>query len=458
MQFAGQRTDENLNPVGDPDNILIKLTDDILPEPDAILVTSITPQKTIADGITEAEFARYFTDHVAVPETIMVGFNNVRFDDEFVRYLLWRNFYDSYEWSWQDGRSRWDLLDVTRMMRALRPAGITWPYGPNGEPSNRLELLSAVNELDHVTAHDALSDVQACILLARMIRDKQPKLFNYLLTMRDKNVVARLVEAGRPFVYTSGRYPGQYEKTTIVAALTKHPTKKGMLVYDLRYDPADFISKSPAQLVEHWKARHDDEMVKLPVKLLQYNRCPAVAPLTVLDDASRSTLQIKLEDINANHAALQKAHGFDKKILAALKLLDTENQARYATEKTTPDGQLYEGFVGDGDRTISRMITAARPEEVNQLNVEFEDQRLRQLWPLYKARNFPGALTDEDRKAWEKYRVGYLMDGGDQSRAALFFKRLGELANQTDLNDQQRYLLEEMQLWGQSILPTGDEV
>jgi exodeoxyribonuclease-1 len=175
MQFAGQRTDLSLKPIGKPDNFLIKLTEDILPDPEAVLVHGITPQRALAEGITEAEAVKYLTAQVFVPDTIAVGFNNIRFDDEFIRFLFWRNFTDAYEWHYKDARSRWDLLDMVRMTRALRPEGINWPFAPDGAPSNRLELLTSVNKLDHIDAHDALSDVRASISIARLIRNKQTK-------------------------------------------------------------------------------------------------------------------------------------------------------------------------------------------------------------------------------------------------------------------------------------------
>ena len=141
MQFAGQRTDLNLNPIGEPIDLHVAMTPDILPDPEAVLITGITPQKTLAEGLTEAEFLRYFTDEVATPGTVFMGFNTVRFDDEFIRFLHYRNFFDAYEWQWQDSRSKWDMLDVVRITRALRPDGIKWPFDSKGRASNRLELL-----------------------------------------------------------------------------------------------------------------------------------------------------------------------------------------------------------------------------------------------------------------------------------------------------------------------------
>ncbi len=106
MQFAGQRTDADFNPIGEPQNILVKLAEDTLPSPSAVMVTGITPQMTLQDGMTEHEFSRYFIEEIATPQTTIIGYNSVRFDDEFMRHTLWRNFYDPYEWQWKDGRSR----------------------------------------------------------------------------------------------------------------------------------------------------------------------------------------------------------------------------------------------------------------------------------------------------------------------------------------------------------------
>jgi exodeoxyribonuclease-1 len=295
MQFAGQRTDLKLKPIGEPVNLIVKLSDDVLPEPDAIMITGITPQQTKADGITEAEFLKIFSDEVATPGTIFTGFNSVRFDDEFMRYLHYRNFYDPYEWQWQDDRGRWDLLDVVRLTRALRPDGIQWPFEPGGKPSNRLELLTSVNNLEHTDAHDALSDVRATIAVARLIYNKQTKLFEYLLSMRGKKAVAGLVDNAQPFVYASGKYPAEFEKTTVVVKLSDHPERQGALVYDLRHDPSQYLDKSASQLAELWRWKKDSKEPRLPVKTLQYNRVPAVAPIGVLDTASQKRLQIDLK-------------------------------------------------------------------------------------------------------------------------------------------------------------------
>ena len=452
MQFAGQRTDEQLNPIGEPDNILIKITPDILPEPEAILITKITPQQTLQDGISEAEFLKYFVSEIATANTTMVGFNNIRFDDEFMRFMLWRNFYDAYEWQWKDGSSRWDLLDMIRMTRALRPDKIKWPFSSDGKPTNRLELLSSVNKLAHSNAHDALSDVTASIEVARLVKLKQPKLFDYLLNIRGKAKVSGLVNSSQPFLYTSGRYPSKFLHTTIVAKLADHPDRQAALVYDLRTDPDQFVNQTPEQLAELWGARGKDAAY-FPVKSLVYNRAPAIAPLSVLNKESAERLEIDNHIIENNLKKLNASPDSGDKIIRAWELMKPSVQPDLIADPLKVDEQLYDGFISDADKTKTSVVRAADSNKLADLNLDFADNRLSLLLPLYKARNYPRSLTSDEQEAWENFRKQKLLSGGESSLIATYFEKLNELAERSDLTDEQKYLLEELNLYGQSITP-----
>lgn len=456
MQFAGIRTDADLQPIGDPIDVMIKLPPDVLPDPDAILLTGITPQQTIMDGLSEVEFLKYFYDEVVQPDTTFLGFNSVRFDDEFMRYLHYRNFYDPYEWQWQNGCSRWDILDLVRMTRALRPDGITWPNTPEGKPTNRLELLTKENNLSHEHAHDALSDVYATIAVARLIKSKQPDLFKYLYDCRNKKVVAELILKAAPFIYTSGRYSSDYLNTTAAILLTKHPQQDAAVVYNLREDPTPFLAMTPKQLVEIWRYNPDRDAVRLPVKTLKYNRCPAVAPMGVVKDpATQERLKLDLKQVMRHMQILQSDSGFAHRILEALALMDSERDGERSDapkDSTTVDARLYDGFLPQGDKAIASAIRTAPPEDLFLIGERFTDERLRQLLPLYKARNFPGSLSSEELADWDSYRSQKLFAGQTRSPLALFFARLSELGSE-ELSDSKKFLLEELQLYGQSIMP-----
>ena len=396
MQFAGQRTSLDLVPIGEPVNILVKMTDDALPSPGAINVTGITPQQTLLDGLSEADFCRYADEEIFTPETIAVGYNTVRFDDEFMRATWWRNFYDPYEWEWKDGRSRWDMLDVVRMVRALRPEGINWPFREDGAPTNRLELLTAANGLEHEHAHDALSDVYATIAVARLIREKQPKMFEYLLKMREKKEVQKLVnlENKKPFVYSSGRYANEFNKTTVAFPLTS--SRNGnVLVFDLRYNLEEI----------------DPEKIFPIVKELCYNKCPAVAPVGVLDvNDGWGKIGLTKEQAEENLKILLKHPEFAEQ-------MRSKNEERPEwPEASEPEAAIYEGFLNELDRAKASAVRAASAgvdaggakvdasSKLADFHPEFDDARLPELLLHYKGRNFPSALSEQEAEAYEKYR------------------------------------------------------
>ncbi len=440
MQFAGQRTDLDLKPAGKPFNELIKLTPDILPDPDALLVTGITPQQTIRSGLTEFEFLKKFYKEVVKPGTIFVGYNNVRFDDEFMRYLHWRNFYDPYEWQWKDGNGRWDLLDVVRMTRALRPNGIEWPFVSDGKPSNRLELLAAVNKLEHKNVHDALSDVMATVDLARLLKTEQPKLFEFLLEGRTKTKIAELVEAGEPFVYTSGKYPSEFEKTAVVVKVANDISGQGALVYDLHFNPSEFTGLKPAELVELWRWQKEPDAKRLPVKTIKFNRCPAVAPLGVLDKVSQERIQLNQKTWEENLAKLRAAKDFAAKLQNAQAMMEKQRQTSLVASEQDVDSQLYDGFCDDHDRRAFATIRTAETGKLTGLASLFHDQRLKTLLPLYKARNFPEDLTSDERKLWEEFRTQKL-----SKNFARFQLRLKEVESKADLTDNQRHVIGQLQ-------------
>lgn len=439
----------NLEPIGEPYNLLVTLNDDTLPSPDALMVTGITPQKTVEEGYAEAQFARMLSEEIFTPETVAVGFNNIRFDDEFIRHLLWRNFHDPYEWSWKDGRSRWDLLDVVRLTRALRPEGINWPLDAKGEPSNRLELITSANGIAHENAHDALADVTALIAVTKLIKQKQPQLYDYLLKMRDKKVVQQLVNMDdkKPFVYASGRYDKEFAKTTVAFPLTTS-RNGGVVVYDLRYDPTPFVELSTEELSKKifasWEDRQAEDFVKLPVKELQYNRCPAVAPLGVLEQGDGwQKISLDLKTVQKHQNILLNHPDFAEKLRTIF-----ENKPAFK-KLPDPEAQLYDGFLNDRDRIRVEAVRNADERELAGFHPEFQDERLAPLLLHYKARNFPRSLSEDDLVQWETWRSQHL-----QAQLPQFMASLQRLASTA--TDEQQFILQELQLWAEAVLPSDN--
>ena len=460
MQFAGRRTTLNLEPIGEPLNLLVKMPDDTLPKPQAIQVTGITPQATQADGLTEAELCRYLMEEVFTPGTISLGYNTIRFDDEFMRYLFWRNFYDPYEWQWKDGRGRWDMLDVVRMTRALRPEGINWPTLPDGKITNKLDMLTVANGIEHANAHDAMADVDATIAVAQLIREKQPELFNYLFEIRDKRVVQQMVnlEDKKPFVYSCGRYGTKHNFTTVAFPLTAG-RNGNVLVYDLRYNLNDLMQKEQEQVSS--EARRDSPSSRVSranprrssgsssetasrsfypyVKELQYNHCPAVAPISVLgkNDGWKSIdLEQKVVEKNL------------KDLLAHPEFAEQMRSQREAEpdwpKAVDPESALYDGFLPDPDRIRCGAIRNADANQLADFTPDFLDERLPELLIHYKGRNFPTSLSAHEATQWEEYRFARL-----KRQEAGFKKAVEQLASDEAMDQG---TIEDLVLWHQLCL------
>ena len=448
MQFAGQRTTIDLLPIGEPVNILVKITNDVLPSPAAIMVTKITPQDTLREGMSEAEFCRYVTEGVFVPNTVAVGYNTVRFDDEFMRATLWRNFYDSYEWEWKDGRSRWDMLDVVRLVRAIRPEGINWPFTEDGKPTNRLELLTKLNGLSHEHAHDALSDVYATIAVAKMIQEKQPKMFEYLFKMREKNAIKKLInlENKQPFVYASGRYSSEFNKTTVAFPLTSG-RNGNVLVYDLRYKLEAVLAACSAghedlaraaRSVPEGHAANTASSIFPIVKELCFNKCPAVAPISVLDSEDGwNRIGLSREEIEKNLESLLKHPEFAEAMRSQY-----ENRPEFP-KAVEPEMALYDGFLDDRDKIKVAAVRNANAEKLADFHPDFNDERLPELLLHYKGRNYPNSLSETETKKWEEYRRARL-----ERQAPRFLEELSKVY------EKDEFIGEELKLYFGSLFDT----
>jgi len=447
MQFAGLRTDLALKPIGEPVNMLVKLNDDTLPSPEALLITGITPQQTIETGYGEAEFAKILINDIFTPETIAVGYNNIRFDDEFIRHLFWRNFFDPYEWSYKDGRSRWDLLDVVRMTRALRPDGMEWPVDDKGVATNRLEQIAKANKIGHFKAHDALSDVEALISVTQLICEKQPQLYDYLFKLRDKNEVKKLVNLDRkqPFVYVSGRFDSEFNKATVAFPLTAG-RNGNVVIYDLRYDPTNFVKMTSKELAKSfyatWDERQADGFVKLPIKELQYNHSPAVAPLGVLSqDDGWGRISLDEDTITKHRDILLSDPSFAENVRT---LLEGREEFKKSAD---PELQLYDGFVPDIDKMRIETVRNADERSLADFHPNFTDERLDPLLLHYKARNFPKSLAEDEATAWEVWRSAKI-----SAELPAFVKSLQKLSQSTT-DEAKQFILQELHLWAESILP-----
>jgi exodeoxyribonuclease-1 len=400
LQVAGIRTDFDLNEIAAPLNLYCQPSDDILPHPMACLITGITPQRLFSEGICEAEFMTRVHAELVAPGTCGAGYNTLRFDDEMTRHSLYRNFFDPYGREWQGGNSRWDLIDVLRAAYALRPEGIEWPQ-VQGRVSFKLELLTAANGLEHGQAHDALSDVRATIAMARLLRERQPRLYQWLFELRSKHSVLQQVRLLEPLVHIFGRFSAARHYLGVVLPLAWHPhNRNALIVCDLHTDPAALWQESPEALKARLYRRREElqeGQAAVPLKLIHVNRCPVVAPLSVLRGDNIQRLQLDLPLYEARAALLRRHQDAWRERLAVIYEQDSFEPAQ------DPEHQLYDGFIKDRDRRLCEQVRGAEPHTLGAKYWMFDDPRLPRLLKRYRARNFPETLSAAEQLAWQTF-------------------------------------------------------
>ncbi|MGB5855983.1 MAG: exodeoxyribonuclease I [Oceanisphaera sp.] len=403
VQFAAIRTDAELNEIGEPVMFYCQLPTDYLPSPEATLITGITPQMAQQKGLCEAEFIARIHDQFSQPNTCILGYNNIRFDDEVTRFTLYRNFYDPYAYSWQQGNSRWDLLDVVRAFYALRPEGINWPTDDDGKPSFKLERLTQANDIDHGNAHDALADVRATIAVAKLLRQSQPKLFDYLFELRSKHKVKALIDVvnSQPLVHVSGRFSAWQGCASWIAPLAWHPENANAVIcVNLAMDLTPLIELTPEQLQQRLYTKHADlgELAPVPVKLVQINKCPVLAKAAALTEQRADELGINRAQCRLSLDMLRRHPEIREKVVALYQLAPT------FAPVTDVDAALYQGgFFGAADKAVMDMIRTSTPDTLAALPLQFNDQRLPELLFRYRARNYPHTLNEQEWQRWRQH-------------------------------------------------------
>jgi exodeoxyribonuclease-1 len=427
----------DFNVIDDPLVIYCKPAADCLPNPDSCLITGITPQLAEQKGVCEADFIGQIHRQLAQPDTCTLGYNNLRFDDEVTRNCLYRNFYDPYAREWQNGNSRWDIIDVVRAARALRPEGIQWPVNEEGRPSLRLDQLTIANGITHEAAHDALSDVYATIALARLVKQAQPKLFQFLMQHRVKTKVLELLQLGsfKPIVHISGKYGAVKLCLAIVLPLCKHPTNtNGIIVYDLSIDPEPMLSLSIADIQQRLFTATDElpeGVTRIPLKTVHINKCPVLAPVSVIkpDDAQRLAIDLALCQVNIGK--IKAAAGLNEKLAAVF------SGHAYSGQNSDPDLAIYSGgFFSEADRQKMAKIRVTSPKQLAKSEFSFTDPRLPEMLFRYRARNYPETLNADEQLRWNEFCLNRLTgrQAGSGITLDAYFARLQELRSNKNIN------------------------
>lgn len=454
-QFAALRTDMDLRPLGEPVTLYCAPALDVLPHPEACLITGIAPQDALREGTTEAGFAGAVHELLAEPGTCSAGYNSIRFDDEVNRNLFYRNFFDPYEHCWKNGNARWDIMDLARACYALRPDGIEWPRRDDGSPSFKLEHLAAANKLEQARAHDATSDVIATVGLARLLRERQPRLYDWYFALRHKRaVVSRLaaaLAAQQPLLHVSHKYAAQRGCLAMVVPLAEHPSREGTFIAaDLDVDPDAWIDLDPDDLTERMFTRRADlpeDIERPPLKEVHANRSPFLAPVETLRNVDAPRIALDADRCLEHLKRIRACDGLAERIRHAFA-----SRVPRQMDHEDPELMLYTGFASDGDRKRCNDVRATPPERLHAADFQFHDARYAELLFRYRARNWPDSLDAEEHDRWRAFVRDKLTRDSDASGLTLaqYFTTIARLRADMPPGPQQ-VLLDRLQAWGETV-------
>ncbi len=442
-QVAWCRTDPSLQIIEPPQSLYCRPPWYCLPDPEACLVTGLTPQRCLTEGVSQRHFAEQLLAQLARPETTSAGYNVIRFDDEFVRHLLWRELLDPYAREWQNGNQRFDLLDVVRMTYALRPDGIEWPSREDGRPSFKLEHLVAANDLPQPRAHDAVSDVEATIALARLLNERQPRLFAWARRMADKKIVRELLRwsPATPVVHVSGRYAPERGCLTLALPLGRHPAQANKVaVYDLDQDPQQWMDLDQEQISALLYAPRDEVEVRPGLKFVHVGRCPMLAPTSVLAGSDLQRIGLDLARCERHAKQLQAQPDLLQKLLAALA-----KERDWDDATSDPEAELYSGFVTDADRS---RLNAVRLEPGAALP-RFDDGRLSELAWRWASRVTAGEESG-DASRWQALAAQRLREGYRRQSPYAQWRQQVQQLQSTQTDADAAALLADLELWGKA--------
>jgi exodeoxyribonuclease-1 len=465
-QFAAIRTDINFNKVDEPFMIYAKMQEDTLPSPTACMITKITPSEVNEKGIPEIEFIKKINDEMKVPNTCSLGYNTIQFDDEVTRNTLYRNLLDPYEREYKNNCTRWDLIDVVRMTVALFPETLVLGER-DGKPSYKLEELSKANGILHEAAHDALSDVWATIGIAKIIKDKQNKLFNMLFEKRMKNNILEAINTGLPLIIASSFFGLEKKYVDFILPITENPNNKNEFfcvklsrskeeIENLINNSSDFIKdllySSNDELLEKGKERPGFHVLKI-------NKCPVLLTSNDLkelfDDEDRKNLYNRLGfDMNLiidSYKYVKTKKEEIKKIL-----LDVYKPMKYP-DLLDSDIRIYDGFASFKDKKQFNYfhIDLENGKESKHLNANFDDSRYKEMVFRAIVRNYPEKLENMAQSYKDKWynhcveRLHNKINDSVNYSFDDFFKEIEELkVNEKYKDSSYQNVLEELIQYG----------
>lgn len=439
-QAAMIRTDLNLNIIEPPILLYCKLTDDYLPNPESCLVTRLTPEEVNEKGIREFDFISKINEEMKRPGTITAGYNNMNFDDECIRATLYRNLFDPYEREMRMERSRWDIINLVRACADLRPQGINFSIlnPETGAPSCKLTDITAANNIEQEGAHDALVDVYATINVAKLIKKMQPKLYLWAFEHRFKNKVWEEIDVERhiPILFTHPAFVSERGNTHPVIPLWRNKEKSNDIwCFDL--------TRPIPESLEGITDLRDAGFIRIAT-----NKCPFIAPMSVLDTESELRLGFSREEAELKARLIERKHGY----LFDLKSL-IEAQPPFEKE-SDPDYTIYDAFLSPRDKESLAMLNKKSPSsKLRSGEYNLDDAKYHKLLWRQVARNWPEELSEKEKLQWKNFCASRLINPPSKYSLTMevYLRTCQDGLDSLETSAEEKMIYLKLKKWGEEL-------
>jgi len=398
LQFAAIITDDDLNPVEEV-NLRCRLLPHVIASPGALAITGVRPADIAGANLSHYEMIR---DIRALVErhapVVMVGYNSISYDENMLRQAFYQTLNPIYLTN-TGGNTRMDVLNLAHAASEYAPGLLSIPTNARGRSVFKLDQLAPANGLMHEDAHEAMSDTQATLDLARMIRNGAPEVWEALYAARSKPSALAFMEREEVFCATNMRFGQSSILATRIGANPENPSE--VAVFDLTHDPAHYLDIARGDMPSLLRT------TPRPIRTVKANQQPILVPYGLSNDhVAGNDLP---EDLLRERAAQVRAHpNFEEKVVHAVA-------NRYPPWEQSPhvEARIYEGFPSRADENLMVDFHRRPWEERIAIVDQFQDERLRALGERLVWAERPDVLSEEASQRLDAWQRNRFLAGGD---------------------------------------------
>ena len=414
LQFAAILTDNDLNEI-ERFEIRSRLLPNVVAGPGAMRLTGVSVDQ-LHDPALPSHYemvCRIRRKLLEWQASLFIGHNSLRFDEVLLRSAFYKNLLPPYLTN-SAGNGRIDTLSMLQWAHKYEPDVIEIPTRPDGRPIFKLDQLAPANGYNQAHAHDAMSDVEATIHMAHLMRNNAPDTWSRAMRFSNKSNVLDFCEGEMVFGLTEYYFRDYY--SFLLHQVGHNPHDRSEIVaFDLYHDPADFVGLSSEALRRHLNASP---------KLLRRVRANALPGLIDADEAHPHTQvsNLPLEMLEERAEVLEGNETLRGQLLLAYMQAKPQYEDSVHVEEN-----IYSGFASTQDNERMDAFHEGEWSERAAIVCEFDDPRFRDLGEQLIYFEAPQVLATERRQWWEERTARRLLGTGEPCDALTLPQALQEV-------------------------------